>query len=165
MDFDSLVALLPESDEAAGIEGFETRAGYVLPADYRNFLARRNGGLLAGTVEARWLSSLYRGGYGVVQVERFFSMGGDEAGEVRSIGIELADMEHDPAGIPDGIFAIGADVFGNLVTIDLRAASYGQVAVVDHEVIGESFPDAESYQIVAGSFSEFVSLLRRSEDC
>jgi cell wall assembly regulator SMI1 len=169
MQVDDLIGLTSEGGaspvDQISISKFEASAGYHLPPDFRDLVLRKNGGRLQNTLEARWRSQLYQGGEGNALLDKLFSVGGGEQGEVRSIAAELEEMEHEIADVPAGIFVIGGDDLGNLVTIDLRPSSYGQIALVDHELIQDPFPDEESYQVIANSFTEFVAMLRPAEDC
>ncbi len=150
--------------DEADISSFENAVGFALPPAYRNFLSERNGGELKNAVGGEWKSALYQGGIGQFFIDRFFSIGGAEYENVRSLEDAFEEMEVDSSAVPAGIFCLGQDYGGNYVTIDLRPETYGHIASVDHELIDENFGDEESYQVFAYSFTEFLQMLQNVDE-
>ena len=163
MSISKLVGLITHGRASAlsdkGIKSFESETGFALPVDYRGFLTSSNGGELRESLEARWVSALYQGGYGNAVVSRFYSIGDSGHQNVRPLTTVFKEMEVSVSDVPNGIFVIGEDDLGNQITIDLRSKNRGQIALVDHETVGDHFSDEETYQVVANSFEEFVRML------
>jgi len=108
---------------------------------------------------APFRSELHAGGQGNAIVERIFAVGSKGETAVRPINDWLSEVDQHPDGVPEQMLCIADDFFGNVITLDLRAGSYGEVGLIDHELISESFDDPEGYQIVGSSFSEFIANL------
>ena len=146
--------------ERGDIDAFEQAIGYRLPEGIRQLLTRANGGELLQPVGAEWPCPIFAGGIAALSIERVFGIDRDPHESIRPLSNHFADMQIDVAGVPAGLFVIGDDWGGNVSTIDLRNASYGRIGWVDHETIGESFDDPETYLEVASSFDEFVAMLQ-----
>ena len=163
MKVDELVAMIPDAAAApdALLTSFEDQIGFGLPADYREFIQHSNGGQLTETVEVRWASPGYVGGEATMYLDRLLALNGDPVWTaVRLMDVVLADMEHPMTGIPNGLVAIGDDGCGNLLTMRLGEELNGEVGFMDHETMGDAFTDVETYERVAGSFGDFVGMLK-----
>jgi SMI1 / KNR4 family (SUKH-1) len=144
------------SDEA--ICAFAADLGFNLPLDYSEFLHRTKGG---GTVTLGSVEYLeFKKSKMNYSPEIFCAPGNGGYHHIRSLQQHLIDLEHPVSGVPAGIFTIADDMFGNFLTIDLREETFGQIAVVNHETVGDDFNDPETYQILASSFSEFAKFCR-----
>lgn len=163
MTIDRLASLIPDSSGVTptAVKSFEVEHEVKLPVDYKTFLELKNGGDFESesSLEMVFDSPLYQGGEGNVGFDRAYAIGGTAYEAVIPLSKWLTDTEREVTSVPDKIFVIGEDIMGNQITIDLRDGSYGQVALVDHEMVGDDFYDEETYQIVAESFAEFVSKL------
>ncbi|MDZ4306388.1 SMI1/KNR4 family protein [Allopontixanthobacter sp.] len=163
MKTDELLGLLIEVSPAmeSTLNGFEQRSGFQLPADYRKFLSRSNGGQFSNALELRWPSPGYVGGEATTYVNRLFAI--DAAPDwtaVRNMQQVLSDIEHPMFGVPDDLFSFGDDGCGNFLTIRLNAAHSGEIGFMDHETMGDAFTDPETYETVAPSFEHLLSMLR-----
>jgi len=144
----------------AQIARLEKSLNAKLPNDYKAFLAICNGGKLDEQLEVSFRSDRYVDGYGNAIVERFFAIGSRGETAVRPVKKHLSEIGQLPENTPDHVICIADDYSGNAITLDLRSRSYGQIGLIDHELIGESFDDSEGYQVVSSSFSDFVAGLR-----
>jgi hypothetical protein len=144
------------------INAFEAELGFSFPDDYMQFLhlAKGGGELKLGSVE--YLE--FKKSKMSYHPEIFCLPGIGEYHHIRSLDRHFEDLEYQVTDVPCGIFTIADDMFGNFLTIDLRSNSFGQIAVVDHETIGENFNDPETYKILTSSFSEFVKFCNLAKE-
>lgn len=152
-----IVAREPRLSEKE-LDGFEKSTGYHFPDDYRSFLNVAGGGGEVSLSDVEYLE--FKKSRTTYYPSIFCSLGSDEYHDIRPLQKHFEDLEHAVARTPSGIFTIADDGMGNFLTIDLRADSFGQIAIVDHETIGDNFADPETYEIVAETFTEFVKKLR-----
>ena len=127
----------------ADISQFERSLGIILPADYRKFLQRCNGGYAGGSV---WD---FKHDVGVHHIGGFRS---EAHFSLRRHCDSLRRF------LPTDIIPIADDPFGNAICIGIRSASLGKIYFWDHES-AENLPT-----VVADSFAEFVGLLEEQND-
>jgi len=134
----------------AALNALEDHVGARLPSDYRVFLQTVNG----GRPKLRAFDAL--DGEEGSSVQFFFTL--DENAPNYYI-LKKLDVFFDR--IPSGLLPIACDSFGNLVLLDLGAESYGAVYFWDHENENmDGDPHWDNVSRVAGSFSQFVQLLK-----
>ena len=137
----------PTSDEA--LTAFEQQIGEPLPADYRSFLLKTNGGeqpdpegFRVETGEGSMLAILYPVGDGT--------------------GYDLtAHFNHMKEELPSGVIPIGQDIGGNAICLAVAGEDTGAVLFMDHEV--ETGPHEDGWDnlyFCARSFTEFLDGLR-----
>ena len=165
MEIEELASRITHDGDRIGeaeLGAFEKSLAQPLPADFRCFLLLAGGGgELDEPLVYDWRSSTPLGPvdaeYGVAL---FCRPVGDEYHSIRPLHRHIEDMEHLCTGVPREIYVIADDWGGDFLTIDLRSDSYGQIGLVDHETVGDHFEDAETYEVIAPSFSAFVAGLR-----
>lgn len=161
MKIEELAALVSPQPVIAGsldLADLDSLAGFALPNDYRSFLQISGGG---GTLRLNDLEYVeFRKGKFAYYPQIFCRPSGSDYHSVRPLGAHLADIEKDVEGVPEGIFTIAEDGAGNFLSIDLRANSFGHIGVVDHETADGGFGDAETYRLIAESFSDLVKRCR-----
>ncbi|MEQ1538356.1 MAG: SMI1/KNR4 family protein [Sphingorhabdus sp.] len=133
---------------------FEKQLGYEFPQKFRSFvLLCRGGGEIclndAETLEFKKSKERY---YPRV----FFQPGAGGYNHIRPLSAHFADLGIKVADTPCGIFTIADDLCGNVLTVDCRTDTFGQVAIIDHETVGDSFFESETYTVVCVSFEDFV---------
>jgi cell wall assembly regulator SMI1 len=139
--------------ELVALERALADRGWTLPASYKAFLARRDGGRPTDGSAFRFRereresSSLINNFPGVRP-----SPDGDLLLQVDSIGDYL----------PKGVLPIAGDPFGNAICIDARDARDGPVMFWDHEQIPEEPDDSNLYEI-APNFEAFLDGLEELE--
>lgn len=129
---------------AADIAAFESRIGHELPADYRKFLLKYNGG---------------RPGHNVVR--------GEERNDV-AVQIFFGIRDHEyydldaqwrmmRGRVLDDQLAIAIDGFGNLICLALEDDDYGTVYFWDHECEADEGeePSYDNLTRLASSFTDF----------
>jgi hypothetical protein len=152
-------------DERAAFDSalakFEAAIGHPLPAEYRDFLARCNGGYVGG---ALWFRGPTPGGHdadagvhhvGGFREERCFSLTARRACYVGRIPARLLWVMDDP--------------FGNAICIGLAGKHRGLVYFWDHENEPDDDWDKEvesagNLRLLANSFTEFVGGLQPLDD-
>lgn len=141
---------LPE----ASLQAFENALDYDLPWDFRTFLWLTGGGGKVELEASQYLA--FKNAGEKYSPFTFCRPAGEDYHDIRALSVHLDSIEQPCAGVPKGIFTIADDFMGNFLTIDLRQRTFGEIALIDHETIGESFTDTETYRVIASSFSEFV---------
>ena len=141
----------PPADEAA-IARVERELGFDLPADYREFLERQNGGKPELNFYDRQVTVRY-----------FYSAGPTDDEYVDDL--ETAARNYWPPSRPGdpidpSFLPIGENVFGNVICLKVRGEDYGAVYFWDHELAVSVGP----YTRVTDSFSEFFESLRPIEE-
>ena len=130
------------------LSGFEADLGYLLPATYRDFLLKYNGGEpLNPTVSS---SGDF---YGDSSIRYFFSISEDSR---FSIAYKYA-IYSGSGRISKEMLPIGGDVGGNLILLALAGAEVGKVFFWDHDIEG-LVDDPESVRhlrLIGNSFEEF----------
>jgi len=128
----------------ADIDAFEKRIGHVLPADYREFLLRINGGRPCFHVIRNQES-------GDVGVKIFFGICDEEYFDLDA---EFRDMR---GRWPDRLMSIAIDDCGDRFCLSLDSPNYGAVYYWDHELEAEEGeePTESNLTYLASSFSEF----------
>lgn len=134
---------------------FEARIGQVLPADYRAFLLRHNGGR---PVPATFVISAEEGTdtlhhtYGLHDGPSYFNL-------------EHAYETHQ-GRVPAGLLAIADDPGGNAICLGIGGEHRGGVYFWDHEreAEEEAPPSFDNVTPVAPSFAAFLAALHRSEE-
>lgn len=131
------------------VEQLERLVGAALPADYKQFLTRNNGGRPAP-------STFSFEQYGKPQeslVDWFFTLDDKEEDYLLSKEIEVYTDR-----TPAQLLPIATDPFGNVVLLDVGAKSVGAIYFWDHE--NESPNDDawwDNISFIAPSFTEFVN--------
>ena len=128
----------------------EVRIGSSLPYDYRNFMAKYNG----GRPEPSGFVFPTTNGMSDSAVRYFLTL--DESEERYSIQ-EFLNRYIDR--IPQKLVPIACDSFGNLVLLDAGAKSVGAVCFWDHEKESVDEPTWDNITVVAASFTEFLDSL------
>ncbi len=168
MRLDELIALVePEAGVKPGagdVEAFEAESGFRLPTALKSLLARTGGGNLERDVVAIWPEQRTVGGLARLHIAQIYGFRLQPWRTVRPLSVHIKEMEVSCEGVPNGIFCFGDDLCGNVVTVDLRDQTFGNVAIVDHEMVGDHFDDEETYRLVATSFQEFLLMLNPSEE-
>jgi cell wall assembly regulator SMI1 len=118
---------------------FEHSLGITLPADYRSFLQRCNGGYAGGSV---WD---FDNGIGVHHIagfreEKHFSLPW-RCNSLREF-------------LPPDVIPIADDPFGNAICLGIRSQGFGKIFFWDHESANDELAR------VADSFTQFVERLR-----
>jgi len=146
----------PPAEETA-ITRVEHELGIELPAEYREFLGRQNG----GEPEPNFLE----GGedIGGAHVRYFLSAG--PSGIEGLEDLESVRWEYSRDGDADyvldtSVLPIGQDAFGNLICLKVSGEDYGAVYIWDHE----EADDAEAYARATGSFNAFFEALRPEDE-
>ncbi|MGD9724270.1 MAG: SMI1/KNR4 family protein [Pirellulales bacterium] len=131
----------------ADIDAFEGRIGRKLPADYREFLHRYNGGIPEHHVLRDELS-------GDLGVQLFYGICEGP------FDID-AKRELMRGRWPERLLSIAVDDFGNAFCLSLGPPDYGSVYFWDHELEapeGEG-PTEDNLYLLGNSFSEFWNRL------
>lgn len=147
---------LPPASEAAML-AFELSIGHRLPADYREFLVRCNGGYASGY-------AVFPGPIGDVSIHH---VGGFREETCYSLVYNRDNYQHESEiRIPRDLIWIADDPGGNGFCIGVSEAHHGRVYFWDHECEPDpetwdgSFDSADNIDFLAESFSVFVSKLR-----
>lgn len=140
----------PASEDA--IRALEAELATSLPADYRRFLARYNGGRpVPGGFDIRWANPALGAAHTSTEVGFFFSLDGSEPrvlDEYRQYGDEL----------PPGYLAIGADPGGDTILVGLEGEQRGGVYYAIHDLDPEfDRADPATLGVVAVSFEAFLA--------
>ncbi len=142
-------AASPASPDQIAIAERELRV--TLPAGYREFLERHNGGYLVGASFA-----------GEFTVERFFSAGKslvEELEDLVSVRATYSGPRSDHA-LPEFLLPIGADPFGNLVCVSVSEGEAGTVYFWNHEIADPN----DAYRSLGVDFGRFVECLSGGRD-
>jgi len=144
----------PPAEEAA-IARVERELGIELPADYREFLGKQNGG------EPE--SNFFPAGDGFGHVRYLYSAGPTEVEDIDDLE-EAARAYWPPSRPGDPIdpsfLPIGEEDVGNVICLKVRGEDYGAVYFWDHELAVSVGP----YTRLADSFSEYFEGLRPEEE-
>ena len=146
MKLDDFIGLIREKkplESDAEIVRFEQTLGERLPADYRDFLFRCNGGYTGGSLWhcERDVGVHHIGGF---REESHFSL--------------LEHLEAIREFLPSDIIPRTDDPFGNAICLGIRGEKKGKIYFWDHES-AEGEPD-----LVSDSFAEFVSKLEKNQE-
>lgn len=146
-----------EATSREQIQTFEIRQGVVLPADYKDFLLRNNGGRPEPDSfnVPTWVH------VGSV-VDRFFGIKpGDDYDLER-------EYEVYAERIPAELIPIANDAFGNAICLGVKGKYRGKMYFWDHEAEldenGRSRRDYGNVYLLANSLDEFLSNLFESKD-
>jgi SMI1 / KNR4 family (SUKH-1)/Ankyrin repeats (3 copies) len=139
---------------AAKIRDFEKKSGRSLPAEYRAFLLKQNGGRPDRTVFNYEPRKGHADGSDVVS--EFFSIGARRAENDLSYALETWDQR-----IPERMLPIARTVFGNLVCLSCAAKDKGRVFFWDHEEEADEGekPREDNLYRAGTSLSEFMKNL------
>jgi hypothetical protein len=144
---------LNESDLAE----FESKIGYSLPVEYREFLMLYNGG--------KPVPDFFRVPDWEYEETYVTELKGLANGKSVDLS-ELFDLLHDR--LPKGFIAIGSDPGGNQILLSLSKDTKGQVYFFDHENEPEdAADDVKGYPniyLVAKSFNEFLKNLYSNDE-
>jgi hypothetical protein len=153
---------LPPARES-DFRALESLLGASLPVDYREFLARCNGGHVGGRL---WFKGPTTDG-------EVADAGVHHIGGFRSEAALSLEWNRDcyEGRIPQELMWIMDDPFGNAICLGIRDGAKGKVYFWDHENEPDeawdgSLASAENVQLMADSFSDFVAGLTptRSDD-
>ncbi len=125
-----------------------------LPRDYRAFLIKHNGGLPKPDVFE------FKGQQAGSSVNRFFHIGLEK-------NYSITEQRKVYKGrIPNDLFPIACDPFGNLICIATRGKQYGALFFWDHEWEAECGidPDYSNVTPIADTFNEFLEGLHEIDD-
>ena len=127
------------------LDAFAKKHGVSLPATYRDFLLKHNGGVPE--------PSTFDIGDGIAEVDYFC---GVDAGQER---IELANLLAAYKGrLPRRMLPIAESMGGNLYCVSTRGADEGSVYFWDHESEDEEDPDDEdAISLIAISFNAWIN--------
>lgn len=150
---------------AGALDAFAAERGFTLPADYRDFLLRHNGGRPA---EAN--AYLDVPGWNELIVQEFFGLLGNGA---RSIAQRRFSNFSEP--LAGALLSFGTDPGGQALVLDLRPASHGRVYIRAHNDPPQGLPpfdatggdpndpadreEAALYLQIAPSFGAFIAAL------
>jgi hypothetical protein len=160
MTLDEFVSVIKNEGGKAATEeelaAFETKIASSLPRELRQFLASSGGGLIFQP-PVIFLDENDRH----LRLRRMSDLAG--------IDKELTTPESYP--LPEKLLKIGSDAGGNAIMLCLRNDRFGQIFLLDHELVayeGEPEPleEAEEYGLVlfySPSFSQFLNDLRIEE--
>lgn len=141
----------------ADLLDFEGKIGVQLPEGLRAFLKRSGGGLIFDTpveyLDADGRDLQLRHMCDLVEIDREFT-------------------KPSAYPLPPALFVIGNDAGGNSIMICLSTDRYGQIFVLDHEMVAyegepEALEEAEENGLVtcySRSFDQFLKDLRIAED-
>jgi hypothetical protein len=147
----------PEASES-DIAGLETRLGFKLPLDYREFLLRYNGGdPVVGDVSGRDDDPdvPYQSGDAV----RYFFKLPTASDDVDEYEV-LRPPAEIPCELPRDILPIAEDSSRNLFILELGSKK-GCIRFWDHESFDEP---VEQHRVLADSFGDFLSRFRTVEE-
>ncbi|MDC3959508.1 SMI1/KNR4 family protein [Polyangium jinanense] len=140
------------------IAGFQARWSVVLPAEYREFLLKSNGG---------WPEPdtfVVPGWHGQASMlDAFFGIHHGRETERLDRAMEVYD-----ARIPGDLIPIADDAGGNVVCIGWKGKRRGKIYFWDHEdeldEQGLSRQDYRNVYLLANSLTEFLNNLREEDD-
>jgi len=146
---DSLGEIHPQQ-----IDALEKTLGYSLPASYRNFLLRYNGGEPADTVffiDDEEGEDVIGGFYGICH---------EDVDNLASIYAICSGR------MPKHVLPIAFDPFGNQICLSLAGDDTGNVYFWDHEreYLDGRAPDYHNLILLADSFDAFLASLRPDDD-
>lgn len=135
------------------LKTIEMYLGFKFPKTYKEFLVVLNGGFPT----KRFFLLERDGGY---VIDLFFGFVPDE-----DINILLHYRDYKNR-IPENMFPIGNDPFGNLILLSVKNADRGKIYFWDHEMEADNgeTPDYSNLTLIANSFEEFIASLRDEED-
>jgi hypothetical protein len=147
------VVLRPISSAAdeARVVALEGRLGHHLPADYREFLLRHNGGRPDPAV---FRFAVRSGRDTDSTVDWFLALYDGEHSNLETVIGWLTDRT------PPQLLPIAIDPFGNFVLLGLSGDSRGKVYFWDHEREPDSQPDWSNIARIADSFDDFLRGLK-----
>jgi len=135
--------------------------GRPLPASYKEFLLRFNGGVpIESYIDFEGKKLKLQGD----EIKRFYGMGGKPTNDL------IHKMDSIGDNIPKGITFIANTHGGNFFLLSLREDSYGEVFYKDHEYEDQSLFDPENNLLpesivkVADGFVDFLSRLYEADD-
>jgi cell wall assembly regulator SMI1 len=141
------------------IANLETELNIKLPEDYKTFLLKNNG----GSPEEDWCFNFYdeNSEESDSVINQFYILYKKSEDEFDDLKIQyLTNVEE--GFVPDTVFVIADDPFGNMIGVDLSAENYGKVYFFDHELEDEDGFNLRS--LVADSFDEFLEKLFLDEE-
>ncbi|QFT76608.1 SMI1/KNR4 family protein [Erythrobacter sp. THAF29] len=150
---DLLQALAPDAPSSVGVAGiadWEERMNARLPQQLRDILLYKDGGTLSPAF-------LVASGHRTVHFGRLLGLTPHPHGSIKKVSEWVDEIEHSLASIPPSLFIFADDWDGNAITFD---AFSGEIGFMDHETMGDTFTDPETYYPIASSFENFLSALR-----
>lgn len=143
--------IAPQADEMA-VASLESRIGAALPADYRQFLLRYNGGVPDNSCFK--LSAAAEGSYQDSVVHYFFGIADNPSLDIG----HYFDVYVAAKRVPPNMLPIGRDPGGNMILLSLRSTDHGYIYFWDHELEGLVEDPAFTGHLVeiSRSFQDFV---------
>jgi cell wall assembly regulator SMI1 len=139
--------------EVVALERALRERGWTLPADYKAFLARRDGGRpVEGSVFRFRDGDRERRSF----VNNFLGVRPAPDGDL------LREVELTGDLLPKGVLPIAGDPVGNVICIDARGGGDGPVLFWDHEQVPEE-PDESNLHEIAPTFEAFLDGLEDFE--
>ncbi len=154
MRLDEFVGVIKNEGGRAATEddivSFEAKIKSSLPVELKQFLKLSGGGLIFQPPIVYHDSE-----------DRYFRP--RRMNDLSEIEQEFASPSSYP--IPEGLLSIGADAGGNTILVCLRDDRFGQIFLLDHELVAyegeaETLEEAEEYGLLlfyAPSFSQFIN--------
>ena len=129
--------------------------GFKLPKEYRDFLLKVNGGFPKERSE--------------------FCFKDSNEGSVLAAFLGITPQPHNDlldylrvytTRIPNNMFPIGYDTFGNLILLSVKGQDRGKIYFWDHEQEAQdgATPDYSNLSLIADNFDEFLNGLKSEEE-
>src|SRR5665213_632955 len=134
------------------IDAVEARLGIELPAEYRAWLFRFNGGQpKPGTFHFKGVAEHSE------SVAWFFAV---YDGEYNNFETEYWAFKMQARRLPDALVPIADDGLGNIVCLAITGPDVGKIFFWDHELESDTgTPTYDNCRLVADSFGEFIDML------
>jgi hypothetical protein len=145
----------PRLDERR-VAAFEARTGLRLPAEYRRFLLRTNGGTPAPEVGFAFVED---GKPSESVLDQFYVL---KANADEPNLDEAIETFVEPGRMPRHLLPVAYDQFGNQLCLSLGESDYGAVYFWNHErepAEGAATPTFDNLSPVAPGFDAFLELL------
>lgn len=145
----------PRLDEKR-VAAFETRRGVRLPAEYRRFLLRTNGGTPDPEVEFAFTED---GRLSGSVLDQFYILKANADDPNLDEAIETFV---DAGRMPPHLLPFAYDQFGNQLCLSLGESDYGAIYFWNHErepEVGDDPPVFDNLSLVAPGFDAFLELL------
>jgi len=136
--------------EETRVSALENQLGRTLPAEYREFLLRYNGGKPKPGI---FRFALRNGRNTDSRVHWFLSL---YEGEFSNLERNIDTFR---GRLPADMLPIADDPFGNIVLLGLHGDVRGKVYFWDHEAEPDSQPDWSNIDLIADSFDSFMRAL------
>ena len=143
----------PISD--ADLDALEERLRITLPAEYRAWLLKYNGGRpVPGTFQYKHETGPYTDG----RIAWFFAVYDGQFENFERKFQAFKRPQRSPVRLPDDLVPIARDGFGNLICMAFDGPNKGKIYFRDHEEEGPH-PSYDNCHLIADSFQEFIDRL------